>query len=1333
MRRLLVLVCLVAGVCSADPRTIYVDDDAYGKGGNGTEQSPYGTLQDAVSNANEGDTVLVLPGTYDRGYATYSWTSDGGTGHVFTNRVSITKRIYLKSRDGAAATTILGAWDETVPVRNRGVGPAAVRCVYVAPEAARTVIEGFTFKNGAAHVYRKDDGKTTIGDITANRGGGVLADGATRASVYVTDSVFDHCTGTRGGALRYGTAVRCRFVHGETPAGSSICRGSTLVHCLADDNSGLGAAMMESTAYNCTFSNNGDEKAATFGSKVSLYNCIVAGNHASTFSTQDNSDTVLGGSVLSVLNQADFFKTDLDTSVIDPGALPLLAPLFGDFRPRRGSAAETVAEASYLELAEDEIMETPVVPVDVWRSLDGVTLPKTGRVVAGCYQKTVAAAGGAFLCERAVRAGDYSGRADVSLWAFSETPQDVFQMRAAVDGRLFRWFYRDGDANRDFDLEMDDSVWCVMPPAGVVVTNTYILPSETRYVGGKDASDATGDGSQLKPYATIQKALEGTSALGGGLRLILVAEGTYDSDEGVIADETRNAARVTVGAAHVRILGAGAGKSIVKGRPDPDTGGRGPKALRCFNLLTGNYTAIIQGFTLCDGYANNGTENIDKNRGGLVFGQTQSYHRIIDCELTRGDAFRSSVAHDACIVRCRIHDCKADGGALVRPGTLKNSLVYDCPRVVSGAYGAYLFEATLINCTVFGSDSPIFSNDSVTSYPRDCVFCCNNTAIKMPTAAKGNVIYQASSATCSDENYRGDPLFVDSDDVSCGLMAGSPALSRSVLLPDYWLHTQSDIYGNPMIYRNGKSLAGGVQRCVQSVTVSPSAVAADCTVTPAGSTALAPGASVTVTATAAAGSPRKVTGLEVNGELLEGVTSWTYTAPADGSWTAGGMVVTPVMSADWYVSPTGSDAADGLAPETAFRTFTNAMAVARSGETVHALEGIHAEGQFEATTKSGVPNRLVIKDGVNVIGDAGAEKTVVMGEPGVRPAYFNGTSGSLRGVTLTGAKLKTSGDTTDRLGGGVYSVDHVRTVTVADCIISNNVCARGGGAYGCTLVNCRIVGNEARTTSGAAFESTLIGCYMSNNYCGSGQLLRYPRGLYNCTIAADNPNAANVIVDNSFPIVNCAILCGNYNEGTIGGVTNCTVLASQEVRFVGEGNRTVASAADAKVDADGRPAADSPLVNVGANELVPSVLANDIDGVPRILHANVDVGAYEYDWRPAFAAKLGKGVTVTEVSSDVILAETGVVVPNGSSLSARIGGGLANRLNRYGYGFALEDGARLHVDFCNGEATALHATGGENTIRSRTTPADFTFGAVGGSAMLSKLESTCGGLILVFK
>lgn len=1330
MRCLFVVACLVAGVCSADPRTIYVDDDAYGMGGNGTEQSPYGTLQDAVSNADEGDTVLVLPGTYDRGFATYAWTSDGGTGHVFTNRVSITKRIYLKSRDGAAATTILGAWDESVPVRNHGVGPAAVRCVYVAPTAARTVIEGFTFRNGAAHVYQKDDGKTVIADITANRGGGVLADGATRASVYVTDSVFDHCTGTRGGALRYGTAVRCRFVHGETPAGSSICRGSMLVHCLADDNSGLGAAMMEVAAYNCTFSNNGGSGAATFGSKVRLYNCIVAGNHAQTFSAQEVTGTVLGGSVLSGLNQANFFETDLGTSVIDPDALPLLAPLFGDFRPRRGSAAETVAEASYLELAEAEIVEAPVVPVDVWRSLDDEVLPKTGRIVAGCCQKTVAAAGGAFLCERAVRAKGYSGRADVALWAFSETPQDVFQVRAAVDGRLFRWFYRNGDAYRDFDLEMDDSVWCVMPPVGVVVTNTYSLPAETRYVGGRDASDATGDGSQLKPFATIQKALERSTGSGNLSRLILVAEGTYDSDEGVIEDGTRNAARVTVGAAHVRILGAGAGKSIVKGRPDPDTGGRGPKALRCFNLQAGNYTALIQGFTLCDGYANNGTENIDKNRGGLVFGQTESYHRILDCELTRGDAFRSSVAHSVCIVRCRIHDCKADGGALVRPGTLKNSLVYDCPRAVSGAY---LFEATLVNCTVFGSDSPIFSSDSATSYPHDCVFCCNNTAIKMPTAAVGNVIYQSSSATCSADNYRGDPLFADPDEVSRGLMAASPALSRSVLLPDYWLHTQSDIYGNPMIYRNGKPLAGGVQRCVQSVTVSPSAVAADCTVTPAGSTALAPGASVTVTATAAAGSPRRVKGFEVNGELQEGVTSWTYTAPADGSWTAGGMVVTPVMSADWYVSPTGSDTADGLTPETAFRTFTNAMAVARSGETVHALEGIHADGQFEATAKSGVPNRLVIKDGVNVIGDAGAEKTVIMGGLGVRPAYFNSTSGSLRGVTLTGAVLETSGDGTDRSGGGVYSADDIRTVTVVDCIISNNVCARGGGARGCTLVNCRIVGNDGHTTSGAALNTTLIGCYMADNYCGSGQLLRYPRGLYNCTIAADNRNVANVIVDNSFPIVNCAILCGNYNSGTVGGVTNCTVLASQEVRFVGKDNRTVASAADAKVDASGRPAADSPLVNVGANELVPSDLENDLAGVPRVLHANVDIGAYEYDWRPAFAAKLGKGVTVTEVSSDVTLDETGVVVPDGSSLSARIDGGLANRLNRYGYGFALADGARLHVDFCNGEGTALHTTSGENTIRSRTIPADFTFGALGGAAILSKLESTCGGLILVFK
>ena len=58
----------LAGMTLAAANTWYVDDAKYGASGTGKSlQTAFGTIQEAVTAASAGDTVLVAPGTYSRG------------------------------------------------------------------------------------------------------------------------------------------------------------------------------------------------------------------------------------------------------------------------------------------------------------------------------------------------------------------------------------------------------------------------------------------------------------------------------------------------------------------------------------------------------------------------------------------------------------------------------------------------------------------------------------------------------------------------------------------------------------------------------------------------------------------------------------------------------------------------------------------------------------------------------------------------------------------------------------------------------------------------------------------------------------------------------------------------------------------------------------------------------------------------------------------------------------------------------------------------------------------------------------------------------------------
>ena len=237
-----------------------------------------------------------------------------------------------------------------------------------------------------------------------------------------------------------------------------------------------------------------------------------------------------------------------------------------------------------------------------------------------------------------------------------------------------------------------------------------------------------------------------------------------------------------------------------------------------------------------------------------------------------------------------------------------------------------------------------------------------------------------------------------------------------------------------------------------------------------------------------------------------------------------------------------------------------------------------------------------------------------------------------------------------------------------NCILSNNSGYTGGGAQGCTLSNCVLLANAGWSTGGGADGSGLINCLVISNYsaqgagvCGctvtnsviQGNNMSDPyfgsgggalgSTLYNCLIAGNN-SVRDAGGADQCTLVNCTVTA-NSAGGNGGGVnlswlTNCIVYfntAPVTANYSGTNYMSwcqttplpnaggsdvvlgVSNISSAPIFADAahgnyRLFPGSPGIDAGNNSIV--VGTNDLDGNPRIVNTNVDLGAYEFQNSP---------------------------------------------------------------------------------------------------------------------
>lgn len=412
---------------------------------------------------------------------------------------------------------------------------------------------------------------------------------------------------------------------------------------------------------------------------------------------------------------------------------------------------------------------------------------------------------------------------------------------------------------------------------------------------------------------------------------------------------------------------------------------------------------------------------------------------------------------------------------------------------------------------------------------------------------------------------------------------------------------------------------------------------------------------------------------------------------------------------------------------------------------------------LQETAKSGVeapllPSRVVIPGGVTLRSRDGAEATVIegvtpsgtFGDTAVRCVYLL-PGATIRGFTVTRGSTRnfaSSGSGDNYTAGGIFCAEDPKdsvepTLWAYDCIISNN-CARtgaGGADVGGGFVRCRFFDNRCQGGhGGCSLASRLYECIFDRNR-GTSACNR-PYRTYGCTFGANNRNwggaslAPAMANDPSssvalWPVCNSLFLGGA--KCAIRCVRNCIVpsedfLTSAYATY----ERTDVTPAVVEVDDRYDPGYVSAAANAAKAEYIMSKeLEGDVYGNPRRSNGGMDIGAVETDWRPRYAADLGRRVTVTSADWTVVEGESGTVrLPDGATLSAewRIRSLTATPSVR----FTVAEGATLTVVRAGCDPAVFGPGDGEFKLDDPQPLESLSFVADGGTVELASMRSNSG-------
>ena len=321
-----------------------------------------------------------------------------------------------------------------------------------------------------------------------------------------------------------------------------------------------------------------------------------------------------------------------------------------------------------------------------------------------------------------------------------------------------------------------------------------------------DAADTNdeGRGSENLPYKSIQAAVD--AAPSGST--IYIAEGVYSNDvPRAVSASNVSLTRVLISGKKLHLIGAGRGKTIVKGVQAATDNRLGAGAARCLAIIgPGAAGTIVEKLTLAEGGTELGTSNTDPVRGGGWFADRREVY-FVDCDIVNCAARDGASSWYGTAVRCRFLDNKAPYGT----GGSRYTDMVNCAmaRCTVGPSTGLLHYGTFVNCTfLMCGGSPIFTNSSK-GYNCVILYCATGvtgTGCTAENCVNGNAAPRGSLQLFSpvSDSF---VLLDGSDAVGAGLASNLGA----VTLPD-GVSAAVDLDGKGIVAdAEGRINAGAVQ------------------------------------------------------------------------------------------------------------------------------------------------------------------------------------------------------------------------------------------------------------------------------------------------------------------------------------------------------------------------------------------------------------------------------------------------------------------------------------------------------------------------------------------